>query len=108
MRLRAKDRAIFLDLKRGRKKVETRAGTGRFRKIKKGDELIFVCGKEKLSKKVISARFFKSIPALFRAHKVKAVFPSLKTVAQAEAKYHSFSGYREKTKRFGIMAFELR
>ena len=52
LRFRSHDRKNFLEIKRGDKWVETRAAIERYAQIKKGDKLIFVCGKERFSKVV--------------------------------------------------------
>ena len=51
LRFRKTDKGIFNDIKHGLKTIETRAATDRFRPIKAGDILIFVCGKERFEKK---------------------------------------------------------
>ncbi|OGF87223.1 hypothetical protein A3B19_03230 [Candidatus Giovannonibacteria bacterium RIFCSPLOWO2_01_FULL_46_32] len=48
LRFRAINQDIFLAIKNGRKKIETRAASKRFRSIKSGDKLILICGKEKI------------------------------------------------------------
>ncbi|MEK7661939.1 MAG: hypothetical protein AAB355_00340 [Patescibacteria group bacterium] len=107
LRFRVVNRSIFLNIKKGVKKIETRAATVRYRKIEKGDTLVFVCGKERFRKKIAAVKIFKSIPALFRVYRVKDIFPDLSTVASATAEYHSFPDYKEKIKKFGLVAFRL-
>ena len=97
----------FLNIKNGSKKIETRAGTVRFRKIGKGDILVLVCGKEKLKKKVLSVTKFESILALFKTYPIKDVMPEMKSIEEATARYYSYPGYEEKIKKFGLIAFKL-
>ncbi len=107
LRFRAVNLDTFFDIKRGIKTVETRAATPRYRKIKVGDMLVFVCGRERFKKKVTKVKLFKSITALFKFYPWKTVMTRGKTRAEAVAKYHSFPGYDEKIKEFGLVAFEF-
>jgi len=108
LRFRAKDReAGFLSIKNGSKKIETRAGTSRYRKIKRGDTLEIVCGRERIVKKVKSAAHFKTLEALFKEYPWRKIMPHLKTREEAYSEYYGYSGYREKLKKFGVAAFEL-
>jgi ASC-1-like (ASCH) protein len=43
-------RYIFDAIKKGKKKVETRAGTEKYQKIVAGDILVFSCGKDSFEK----------------------------------------------------------
>lgn len=107
MRFRAAN-VGFSNIKKGSKKIETRAGTSRFRKIKKGDVLVLVCGKEKLKKKVLVVKMFKSIPALFKTYKLKDIMPEVKSIEEATVKYYSYPGYEEKIKKFGLVALRVK
>ncbi len=107
LRFRATDKKDFDQLKRGLKSVETRAGTERYRKIQKGDMLVIVCGKARLEKKVKRMRHFKSIAALTRVIPYKKIMPSTNSLAEVRKAYYGYSGYKEKIKKFGIVAMEL-
>lgn len=98
----------FDEVKAGLKKVETRAGTDKYRKIQEGDTLTFVCGKHKLIKKAKKVIIFKSIPSMLRKYKRTDIMPSTKSLAELEKAYYSYPGYREKIKKFGIVAIELK
>jgi ASC-1-like (ASCH) protein len=74
--LRAKDKSIFDEIKKGLKRVETRAATDKYRKILKGDTLVFVCGKERLEKKIKKVEVYKSLDAMFRKINFKKIMPS--------------------------------
>ncbi len=108
LRLRAEDGLIFSCLKNGSKSIDTRAATAKYRNIKSGDTLVFVCGGKKLSKQVKEARRFKTIPGLKRALKYKKIMPWLKSSKDMEKEYYKFSGYKEKIKKFGLIAFEFK
>ena len=105
--IRAVDRAIFQAIKTGRKKIETRAPTAKFRKIKTGDTVIFVCGREKFKRKVKSARVFKSIAALLRCYRVRQINPAIASAKELTKMYYSFPNYKEKIKKFGLIALKL-
>lgn len=52
LRFRAANKDIFLDIKSGKKTVETRAATVKYQDIKDGDLIILVCGKDRFEKTV--------------------------------------------------------
>ncbi len=107
LKFNQENRDIFESIRLGSKKVETRAATVKYKDIQKGDELVFVCGKEKFSKHVKKVAVFKSISAILKKYKPSQINPSLKTVKETEELYHSFPGYKEKIKTYGLIAFEL-
>jgi len=107
LRCREADRAIFDAVRSGRKTVETRAATARYRGIANGDRVAFVCGRDRFVKRVKKARLFRSLPALLRRYRVRDVNPDVRTAAELKAMYESFSGYKEKIKKFGLIALEL-
>ncbi len=95
-------------IKEGRKKIETRAATKRYRNIKAGDVVVLTCGAQRFEKIVRSAHIYKTIRALLRSHKPKEINPKASTEAELIDIYYSFPGYREKIKEFGIIALELK
>ena len=105
---READRSIFEAIKDGRKKVETRAATTKYQSIKRGEALIFICGKSSFQKKVSRAEIFKTIDDLLKKYKVSDIHPDLKFKEELEKLYFSFSGYREKIKKYGLIALELK
>lgn len=94
-------------IRTGLKTVETRAATKKYRYIKSGDILALVCGRQKLEKKVLRARHFKTIDGLFRSIPMKKINPFVKSVKEAKETYYGYSGYREKIRKFGLVAFDL-
>ena len=108
LRFRAKDRADFLEVKERSKTIETRAATPKHRKIKSGDVLIFVCGKERLRRKVKKVRYFKSINSMVKSVNYKKIMPSLKSPKEMIAVYHSYSHYKEKIKKYGLVAWDIK
>lgn len=105
LRFRAKDRGNFLEIKGGKKKIETRAATDKYRKILKGDTLVFTCGKERLEKKIKKVEIYRSLDAMFKAVNPKHIMPSVPTTTEMKKIYYSYPGYKEKLKEFGVIAF---
>ncbi|MEK7641031.1 MAG: ASCH domain-containing protein [Patescibacteria group bacterium] len=108
LKFRAVNRDTFEAIRDGKKKVETRAFTVKYKDIKTGDELIFSCGKDRFSKKVKKVKVFKSIADLMKKYEPSQINPKCKTVEELTAMYHSFPGYREKIKKSGLLAMELK
>ena len=99
---------IFEDIRSGKKKVETRAGSVKYQKIKSGDTLIMSCGGKKFQKKIKKVAYFKSIKEILKKYTPEEINPRTHSEREATEMYHSFSGYKEKIKKFGIIAFELK
>ena len=97
----------FLDIKSGRKKVETRAATIKYRNIKKGDLVILACGKERFQKTVKRTRIFKTITSMTKVYPPNKIMPDVYSVRELRWACYSYSGYREKIKKFGLVALEL-
>lgn len=108
LKIRAVDKGIFDAIKSGQKKIETRAAVENYRKIGKGDTIVFVCGKKTLKKKVATAKLYKSIGAVFKDYKIKDIFPLLSIISEARKVYFSFPGYRDKIKKYGLIAWQLK
>lgn len=94
-------------IKNGKKKIETRAGGPKYIGIQAGDTLVFSCLGKKFKKQVKKVSHFKTLAALTKAYKVTDINPTIKTVKELQAMYDSFSGYKERLREFGILAFEL-
>ena len=108
LRFRAVNKDIFLDIKSGKKTVETRAATERYRNIKDGDLIVLVCGKERFEKIVKKAKIFKTIKALVGAYPIKKIMPNISTEKELQEAYYSYPDYKEKIKNFGLIALELK
>ena len=96
-----------MDIKSGRKKVETRAATRRYRNIKRGNLVIFICGKEKFEKTVKKAKIFKTIASMVRVYPPNTIMPGISSVRELREAYYSYPRYREKIKKFGLVVLEL-
>jgi len=108
LRFRAVNKDIFLDIKSGKKTVETRAATEKYRNIKDGDLIVLVCGKDRFGKTVKKARIFKTIGALVKTHPIKKIMPDISSEKELRKAYYSYSNYKEKIKKFGLIALELK
>jgi len=107
LKFRAVDRNIFEAIKSGEKKVETRAGTEKYRRIKAGDEVIFACRVKKFEKTVKKVELFKTIRALVKKYKPSQINPQCETESELRDMYYSFPDYQEKIKKYGLIAFEI-
>jgi ASC-1-like (ASCH) protein len=108
LRFRATDKEIFEDVRSGKKSVETRAATVKFKPIEVGDDLVFSCDGDKFSKRISKKEHFKSIDALVKKVPFKKIMPAAKSIDEMKKVYSSYSGYDEKIKEFGIFAFYLK
>lgn len=108
LKFRAINREIFEAVKTGKKKVETRAATDKYRAIKAGDTVVLVCGKNKFEKEVKKVKIFKTITSLLKVYKPQQINPGIKTLKETREMYYSFPGYKEKIKKYGLAAFELK
>lgn len=108
LRFRAVNRDIFEAIKSGKKKIETRAGTEKYRALKTGDTIILVCGSKKFSKKVSKVETFKSIPAILKKYKPEKISPKTHTAQEARDMWYSFPGYKEKIKKYGLVVMHLK
>ncbi len=107
LRIRTENRDIFNAIKVGEKWVETRAASVKNFKMQTGDEVVFVCGSQKLQKTIAKAQIYKTIKAMLKDYKVKDIAPGLKTENELRDMYFSWPAYRAKIKKFGLIALEL-
>jgi ASC-1-like (ASCH) protein len=108
LRFRAVNRDIFKAIISGEKRIETRAATKRYRDIKAGDTVTLICGREKANKKVSKVEFFKSVSAVLKRYKPEDINPKTRTAQEARSMWYSFPGYREKIKKYGLVAMHLK
>lgn len=111
LRIRSAQKWVFRAVKSGKKNIETRAlghtKTGKnFGNIKKGDVLFFLCGENRLKKKVKRVQRFKSVKAMLAKTGPKRVWPHLKNpnLKEIEEIYYQYPGYRERIKKYGLVA----
>ncbi len=107
LRFGAVNRDIFNAIKNGKKKVETRAATKRYRGIRTGDKVRLICDTQKFEKTIKKVKTFKSIRTLLGNYTVNEIIPGANDETELRKVYYSFPGYREKIKKHGLIAFEL-
>ena len=107
LRFRAENRDIFEAIKDGRKTVETRAASPKFSDIKAGDIIVLKCGRERIEKLVKKATIFKNVESLIKKYKISQIHPGVNSFAELGKKLVSFPGYREKIKKYGLIALEI-
>ncbi len=107
LRFRAVNRDTFEAIRRGRKTIETRAATPRYRRIESGDTLKLVCGRSVCWKRVERIRRFRSISAILRTYHRNKIMPGVTSRKEFRESYYRYPGYREKLKRHGLIAMEL-
>jgi len=95
-------------LRRGAKRIETRAATEKYRRIRAGDTLVFVCGENKFERRVKKISLFRSINAMLRKYRVKDIMPDRFSQKELENAYNSYTGYKDKIQQLGLVAFEIR
>lgn len=108
LRFRTVNRNTFNAIKSGRKKIETRAATKRYKNIKKGDTLKFMCGSNSFIKRIKKATFFKTVGGLLKKYKPVDINPKVDTEEKLRKMYYGFPSYREKIRKYGLVAFELK
>ena len=101
------DRDKYQMLVDGRKTVETRAATVKYRGLEAGDEIIAKCGPDKHVSTIVKSRHFTTVDELFKAYDYRQILPSAKNLQEAKDMYSAFPGYKVKIAKFGIMAFEI-
>lgn len=99
---------IFDALRSGKKKVETRASTTKYKKLEAGESVSFSCAGESFEKKIAKVAHFASIDALLKKYTPADINPELKTKKDIEDMCYSFPGYKEKIEQFGIVAIEFK
>lgn len=108
LKFRAVNRGIFEAIKTGKKKIETRAATEKYKKAVIGDKVCLVCGREKFVKRIVAAQIFPTVAALLKKYRPSQINPNIKTEAGLRKMYYSFSNYRDKIKKLGLVAWELK
>jgi len=107
LRIREVDREIFKAIRDNKKTIETRAGSPRYSKIRKGDVLRFTCGKDSFERTVVSVNHYRTITALLKKYSFRDINPSITSPRELREMYYKFPGYKERISKFGILAWEL-
>jgi ASC-1-like (ASCH) protein len=107
LRFRTVDRVDFDTLVDGRKTVETRAATDKYKKIQVGDVLVIKCGDEVIEKAVKKVEIFTGIDELVSAVGLHNIMPLVKDLAEAKKVWYSYPGYKEKIEKHGLVAWHI-
>lgn len=107
LKFRKNDRHFFEALLSGKKTIETRAATPKYRAVRTGDNLEFLYGQTRLVRKVKKTLRFKSVEEMIEKIGWVKVMPFARDPEAVKRAYFSFPGYREKIGRFGLVAFFL-
>lgn len=99
--------ATFHLIKSGAKKIETRAGSEEYLKIKVGDQIRFSCGIENCIRTVKHVDHFKSLVELLNRYNFATIHPGITSRDELMRQYMGFPGYTERINRYGILVFEL-
>ena len=98
---------IFEMLRSGKKRIETRAATAKYKKIEVGQDVEFSCDGQRFAKMVSKITHFDSIETLLKNYTPSDINPKLKTKEEIVGMYHTFPGYKEKIEKDGIIAIEF-
>jgi ASC-1-like (ASCH) protein len=107
LRIRHEDRRFFDALQDGTKAIETRAASPQYIHVKRGDTLMFVCNGERLLKTVARKQKFSNLPALVHAYDFRLINPFVHSKREFFDMYNDFPMYKQKIKKFGVIAFEF-
>jgi len=107
LKIREIDKVFFDVIKDGRKTIETRAATPQYRKIERGDILIFRCGEQEIEKRVKETYLFKNIDELLNRFDLSNIMPHISSKNEAKKAWHSFPNYQEKISEHGLIAWIL-
>ena len=100
------DKDIFEAVVRGEKTIETRAG-GKYDDIKGGDTIELVCGNQRISKKVSKIELFESVEDILKKYKPRTLNPNISTAEEARKMWEGSPGYKERLRKYGLVAFHL-
>lgn len=107
LRFRAVDRVTFDDIRDGRKRVETRAATVKYKNIASGDVVIFVCEQDRFERHVATADHFASVDDMLKTFSVADINTRATDRDALLRMYHGFPGYEEKIKEHGLIALTV-
>ncbi len=107
MPIRKQDKFFFDAIKKGLKKIETRAGSPAYLKIKERDLLIFSCSGKRIKKQIKKIYYFKTLDDLLGQYDFKEIMPLASSREESIKIWYSFPGYKERLKKYGIIAFIL-
>lgn len=100
-------RQYLENIKSGRKRWEGRLNVGAAAGVSIGCKATFSSGSDTLEMTVRSVRYYKTFEAMLCDLGVDTCLPGIGSLSQGIAIYHSFPGYAQKERQFGVVAMEL-
>lgn len=107
LEFREVDRERFDEVKSGVKSIETRANTEKYQTIDNGDAIMFSCGSDVFTKKVVRKYHWLTIEEMLEDVPLFKVMPDLTSIEQVRDRYNSYPSYDVKLKKYGILGLEL-
>lgn len=98
-------------LRSGRKTVEGRINSGRFRAIRAGDTIRFfynACPTDDVIVEVVGIRGYRSFEEMLSADGLEACLPGCRSLAEGVAIYDAIPGFRERAARSGVVGLHVR
>ena len=108
LRFRKEDEDVFENIRKKKKRIETRAGSPNYLKISEGDMLIFVCGRKRFKRNISKIAKFKSASSLIKKLGFKTIDPDSENSTKLQEKILGFPNYQKRIKKYGILAFYLK
>tara|TARA_B100001093_G_C26763033_1_gene986608 strand:+ start:584 stop:919 length:336 start_codon:yes stop_codon:yes gene_type:complete len=92
-------------VKSGKKNVEGRIYDEKRQKLKEGDYIEFSnsSGNKFFKKKIIKLKTYDNFEKAIRDAKLKNILPGIKTYAEGVKVYHDIPGFKDKSKKFGVL-----
>ena len=99
----------FNAIKIGLKTVEGRPNSLKFKDLRSGDKISFICvsTNELIYCTVVAVRVHRSFYEMLQAHGLQNMLPGVTDIQQGVAVYENFPGYREKVKNNGAIAIKI-
>ncbi|MBI2798662.1 hypothetical protein HYX70_05260 [Candidatus Saccharibacteria bacterium] len=107
LKFRASDKAEFQTITDGKKTVETRAATDRYKKFEVGDVLVIKCGGEQVEKTIKKIKIYSGVDELIESVGLPNVMPLVKDIEEAKRAWYSYPGYKEKIAEYGLVAWYI-
>lgn len=100
-------RQTFELIRDGRKRLETRAGSEEYLRIRPADSIEFSCGEDTTKRKVVRIEKFPSLESLLARYEPAELNPAWGSREEAMESFLSFPGYEKRIQDFGLLVFEI-
>ena len=107
LRFAKQNKQTWLFIKEGKKTIETRAATSKYKDVQPGDTVVLSCEGSKFEKVISNVAYVKSIEVLAKQFDLNKINPGITDIKETKRIYFSYPGYEEKIKEFGLVALEL-